>query len=477
MRRIFFRADGNTEIGLGHIIRCCAIADILRDDFECTFFSRQPSDYLKQEISKAGARLIEMPQYDSFEAEAIHWSGTLTGTEVIVLDGYHFETTYQKHIKARGCKLVCIDDIHASHFVSDIVINHSGEAKVEYYNSEFYTQHYLGFNYRLLRKAFMVHRTKKPTEHALLICLGGADPQNDTLKVWEKSIELGFSVIHILVGNAYKFRPALEAKISKSSVRTFIHQNLSAEEVANLMQECPYSVLTPSSIVLEYMTFNGIVFLYQIADNQTHLRKYLIDSGLAKDFTELSLLSKEQESSILFNQGKLFDNRSPERILQIFKGIDIMAGVKIDRASVDDLHLTYLWANDAVARKMSYNNNPILEEEHGLWFLSRLKNPSCFYYILKSGNQPFAQIRFEENADHYVLSYFIEQEYRGKGLASFILSEGIRKLKQDLGGISGTAVGYVKEENVSSCRSFEKMNFQKESSSTFINSFKYTLHF
>ena len=89
--------------------------------------------------------------------------------------------------------------------------------------------------------------------------------------------------------------------------------------------------------------------------------------------------------------------------------------VKIDRASVDDLQLTYLWANDPVARKMSYNNNPILEEEHGLWFLSRLKNPSCFYYILKSENEPFAQIRFEENADHYVLSYSIEQTYRGKG--------------------------------------------------------------
>jgi UDP-2,4-diacetamido-2,4,6-trideoxy-beta-L-altropyranose hydrolase len=99
MSKIFFRTDGNTEIGLGHIIRCCAIADTLRNHFECTFFTRQPSEYLKQEITKAGARLNEMPVYNSFEDEAIAWADTLTGTEVIVLDGYQFETIYQKHIK------------------------------------------------------------------------------------------------------------------------------------------------------------------------------------------------------------------------------------------------------------------------------------------------------------------------------------------------------------------------------------------
>jgi len=477
MSKIFFRADGNTEIGLGHIIRCCAIADILRNDFECTFFARQPSEYLKQEISKAGARLIEMPLYNSFEAEAIDWAGTLTGTEVIVLDGYHFETIYQKYIKERGCRLVCIDDIHAYPFVSDIVINHAGGTKIENYNSEFYTQHYLGFKYSLLRKAFMVQRTKKATKNALLICLGGSDPQNDTLQVWQKSIGLGFSVIHILVGNGYTFRPILEASVCKCNVETFIHQNLSAEEVAELMQECSYSVLSPSSIALEYMNFNGIVFLHQIADNQTHLKKYLIDSGLAKDFEEFRLLSNSEESAMINNQNQLFDHKSPQRILQIFKSLVFTAGIKLERASVDDLQLTYLWANDPVARNMSYNNNPIFEEEHRSWFLSRLKNSSCFYYILKSGNKPFAQIRFEENVDHYVLSYFIDKTYRGNGLASFILSEGIRKLKQDLGGISGKTIGYVKVENTSSCRGFEKMNFQKEISSNFINSFKYTLHF
>ena len=35
----------------------------------------------------------------------------LSGDSLVVVDGYHFNTAYQKRIKAIGSKLICIDDL------------------------------------------------------------------------------------------------------------------------------------------------------------------------------------------------------------------------------------------------------------------------------------------------------------------------------------------------------------------------------
>ena len=63
-RKIFFRADAGQEIGYGHFIRTLALADMLRDDFDCTFFTREPSEYQKKEMSEV-CRYVPLPSDDS----------------------------------------------------------------------------------------------------------------------------------------------------------------------------------------------------------------------------------------------------------------------------------------------------------------------------------------------------------------------------------------------------------------------------
>ena len=40
LKKILFRADGNEEIGYGHVIRSLALADMLKENFECIFVTR-----------------------------------------------------------------------------------------------------------------------------------------------------------------------------------------------------------------------------------------------------------------------------------------------------------------------------------------------------------------------------------------------------------------------------------------------------
>jgi spore coat polysaccharide biosynthesis predicted glycosyltransferase SpsG len=118
-RKVIFRADAGQNIGYGHFIRSLALADMLRNDFDILFATVNPTDYQKAELAK-------VCPFIGFKEET-HFNDFryfLKGNEIVVLDNYFFTTDYQKAIKEKGCKLVCIDDMHDKHYVADVVINH-----------------------------------------------------------------------------------------------------------------------------------------------------------------------------------------------------------------------------------------------------------------------------------------------------------------------------------------------------------------
>ena len=85
-RRICFRADADQRIGYGHFIRTLALADMLKDDFDCMFYLQTPSEYQKAELSKV-FRYVELPADDSkFDL----FLDALDGNEIVVLDNYFF---------------------------------------------------------------------------------------------------------------------------------------------------------------------------------------------------------------------------------------------------------------------------------------------------------------------------------------------------------------------------------------------------
>ena len=103
-RKIFFRADAGAQIGYGHFIRTLALADMLRDDFDCTFYTQSPSTYQQREADKV-CPLVSLPSDDSKFERFLEY---LIGDEIVVLDNYFYTSDYQKQIKDKGCKLVLL---------------------------------------------------------------------------------------------------------------------------------------------------------------------------------------------------------------------------------------------------------------------------------------------------------------------------------------------------------------------------------
>ena len=99
-RKIFFRADAGPEIGYGHYIRSLALADMLKQDFDCTMFTQSPTDYQLRECESV-CPIVALPDDDSKFDKFLEY---LYGDEIVVLDkGRIVERgTFEELLRAKG---------------------------------------------------------------------------------------------------------------------------------------------------------------------------------------------------------------------------------------------------------------------------------------------------------------------------------------------------------------------------------------
>ena len=242
--KIFFRADADVNIGYGHFIRTLALADMLREDFDCTFFTQTPTQYQKDEVNRV-CKLVELPSNDSKFQEFIDM---LLGDEIVVLDNYFFTSDYQKKIKERGCKLVCVDDMHDKHYFSDVVINHALTDK-RLFLREPYTKLCLGLDWALLRKPFLEHNLipEQRVKGECIVAFGGVDKLNLSTK-YSKLLSNNDYIkkIIVIIGDGFSFEADL-----KLIPKVEIHKKLSAIQVANLFKRVEFAILPTSTICIE----------------------------------------------------------------------------------------------------------------------------------------------------------------------------------------------------------------------------------
>ncbi len=157
---LLVRADANTHIGTGHVMRCLALAQAWQDNGGTVTFLMTPgSPSLEQRICSEGMNVLTSIEQPGSEEDATITAEIAKKSESswVVVDGYQFGAEYQKILKAHNCRILFIDDYgHADHYYSDIVLNQNIYAGMSFYkNYEPYTRFLLGTKYALLRKEFL----------------------------------------------------------------------------------------------------------------------------------------------------------------------------------------------------------------------------------------------------------------------------------------------------------------------------------
>ena len=281
-RKIFFRADASQNIGYGHFIRTLALADMLKDDFDCVFYTQTPTEYQRKELEKV-CPFIELPDDDTRFRLFIE---ELKGDEIVVLDNYFFTTDYQRSIKTKGCKLVCVDDMHDKHYVADVVINHA-LTDATLFDSEPYTKLCLGFNYALLRAPFLKPISHIKRGHDIVVNFGGADPFGitDSIVSMLLNMSIPYRIVVVLGDKVYLSE--------ENRNKVVIRRNLSSEEMAELFEESAAGVLSASTVCIEALSRNLPLIAGYHVDNQKFFYQLLVENDAIQPIGHLQEVKRE----------------------------------------------------------------------------------------------------------------------------------------------------------------------------------------
>ena len=306
---IYIRADGNTEIATGHLVRCLSIARALKKELQTagtivTDPNASPITFLvSDQESKAllsgffdckeefPVRILETARYDDLEAELPELISLVnkckTSKPVLLVDSYFVTEGYFSSLKDE-VTLVYLDDLRAFDYPVDLIINYdilTPEAQQEYAHS--YTRagkKLLGGAYAPLRPQFQsVMKEISPASDDkichVLIASGGSDPYRTTLRLTEYLLAKCPSgyCFDLLLGSMNPDRQALceladrqnmcpSALPSAKASTVILHQGVS--DMASLMQSCDLALSAAGTTLYELCAVGIPTASFIIADNQ-----------------------------------------------------------------------------------------------------------------------------------------------------------------------------------------------------------------
>ena len=287
---LIIRADANTKIGIGHVMRCLAIGQAWQDKGgDVIFLIATENRRVEARLRSEGFKVISINAKPGTDDDSLETANLAqkSGVKWVVVDGYHFGADYQRIIKDSGIGLLFLDDNgHAEHYFADIVLNQNIYAQRELYKSkEPYTKLMLGTEFALLRREFLKwcnwKREIPDVARKVLITLGGSDPENITLKVIQslEKIEAERLQVNVVLGGA---KPNIESIRSPAQTsRHDIRVGKNVKDIPKRMADADIAFSAGGSTCWE-LAFMGLpTCVAIIAENHSRNAQTLSEQGVA----------------------------------------------------------------------------------------------------------------------------------------------------------------------------------------------------
>ncbi len=332
------RADGSCKIGMGHIMRCLALAHALRSKGAEVFFICRNYDVSVQKKIRSERFSCYTIQCPSGQQQ--DWNASLKvlrsrRANALLVDHYELGQWYHRAVKRNGYKLfVIVDQPLLKKYWADVVLNQNVESDPRDYRVLPGTKIICGPRYALLRKEFLLCRLTRRcysgnNRFKVLVTLGGADPRNQTLKVLKAIVRIPqVSYGTVVLGMAFKHR---------TSVIEFCrdHPRIKSVEVpismARLMAQADFAVSGAGSTCYE-LAYMGLPYLTLVlAQNQKHIASGLARLGVSANLGNYShvsitrirsvveqLLRQRKKMTAMSRRGrKLVDGKGCERVANV----------------------------------------------------------------------------------------------------------------------------------------------------------------
>lgn len=312
---ILFRADANTSIGMGHIMRCLSIADAIAALSEPTIISRGKdsikfilADETVAELIKSRGfePIILHSNYDDMNAELPLWEelSSSIDADLVIVDSYYVTPTYLSFLRENIGTVCYIDDVLSFPYPVDILVNYYAyaeeQAYQELYGARELPQLILGPTYAPLREMFrnIPVRTQPEKIKNVLISTGGSDELHvalhfikylcDERKQGEH--EQDGTTYHVLVGAMNTDKDAIRS-LAKGKDWIVLHENVA--DMKSLISSVDIAISAAGSTLYEICACGVPLITYSIADNQVPGAEAFQCLGLAVNIGDL-----REESSI-----------------------------------------------------------------------------------------------------------------------------------------------------------------------------------
>ena len=307
---ILIRADSSSYIGTGHIMRNLVLAKQFSKD-QIIFATQDLEGNINHKIKESNYN-IEILNNNNFEE--LNKLIKKLNIDMIIIDHYEINYDFEKKLKEQNSKLkiFVFDDTYEKHYC-DILLNHNIYADEKKYTNLVPKDCELkcGTNYTLLREEFLEAKKQKQTIKkenrlkTLFIAIGGADHKNLNITIL-KNIKIVCKKnikVNLVTTTANR---NLEKLKRYCKDKEWINLHINSKEVANLMNQSNFAIITPSVTANEAYFLDLPFIAIKTAKNQKQMYKFLKRNNyfILKKFNESGL----KKYLKLFMEGKI-ENR------------------------------------------------------------------------------------------------------------------------------------------------------------------------
>ncbi len=326
---VVIRADANSKIGMGHVMRCLSVADALvkrgeevlfvtADDTPVPLLTKKGIPYrvlhtdyadmeaelpellavLRELTLRAESPEMVLPQMPSQRVESSEEALAQKNTSILV-DSYYVTEKYLAALKKR-ITTIYMDDVYAFSYPVDMLINYNiyGEEMGYEKDAAFAdTKLFLGTEYVPLREEFSAGagyvQSRKvlslgavnvppAADGGILITTGGSDSFNLAGQLLMEAMKydaLKTKEYHVVSGSLNPHIGELQALAEKHEN---IHIHCNVTNMAELMAESEVALSAGGSTLYELCAMGVPVIAFSFAENQERLVQTFVKRGIAQ---------------------------------------------------------------------------------------------------------------------------------------------------------------------------------------------------
>ncbi len=295
--RVAVRADASRTLGSGHVMRCLTLAEVLRArGATVQFICRPDHGHLGTRITGQGFGLHWLPDTVIWhaDADAQHTLAALgpNGCDVLLVDHYALGAAWQATLRPACRRLVAIDDLADRPHAADLLLDQNLGRQPGDYAALLpaAATRLIGPAFALLRPEFAAARAASLARRAggrlqhLLVSMGGADPQQATLRVLQALRHCTLPAdahLTVVLGAAADTRPAIAELLP--TLPWPARLCVAVTDMAPLLVAADLAIGAAGGSAWERCCLGLPTALLVLADNQRPGTRALVAAGAALD--------------------------------------------------------------------------------------------------------------------------------------------------------------------------------------------------